>query len=194
MSTISLEDIWTRFKIGGDPRARETLIDNYGYLVKITAGRIAGGVPPSLDREDLISAGLIGLIKAVDQYDCGRQVKFETYAIALIRGAILELLRGEDWAPRSVRDRIKQLERTYAAVEQRLGRPGTWRRTGNCLSVSRVFPLKEIPTDVDSIPARRLVGRAASHDRAAGGPPHTLARRLRPANGSEGQWRGRQPG
>src|SRR5438132_252375 len=86
MSTISLDDIWTRFKIG---------------------------------------AGLIVLIKAVDQYDCGRQVKFETYASALIRGAILELLRGKDWAPRSVRDRIKQLERTYAAVELRLGRPGT---------------------------------------------------------------------
>jgi RNA polymerase sigma factor for flagellar operon FliA len=125
MATISLDDIWSRFKVGGDPRAREALIDNYGYLVKITAGRIAGGVPPSLDREDLISAGLIGLIKAVDQYDCNRQVKFETYAIALIRGAILELLRGEDWAPRSVRDRIKQLERTYAMVESRLGRPGT---------------------------------------------------------------------
>ena len=62
MATISLDDIWTRFKVGGDVRAREALIDNYGYLVKITAGRIAGGVPPSLDREDLISAGMIGLI------------------------------------------------------------------------------------------------------------------------------------
>jgi RNA polymerase sigma factor for flagellar operon FliA len=125
MATISLDDIWSRFKVGGDPRAREALIDNYGYLVKITAGRIAGGVPPSLDREDLISAGLIGLIKAVDQYDCNRQVKFETYAIALIRGAILELLRGEDWAPRSVRDKIKLLERTYAEVELHIGRPGS---------------------------------------------------------------------
>jgi RNA polymerase sigma factor for flagellar operon FliA len=125
MPADSIRDIWYRFKHLGDGRARETLIDNYSYLVKITAGRVAGGVPPSLDREDLISAGVIGLIRAVDQFDSSRDVKFETYAIALIRGAILELLRGEDWAPRSVRDKIKLLERTYAGVEQALGRPGT---------------------------------------------------------------------
>ncbi len=120
-----IQEIWHRFKHRGDLRAREILISNYSYLVKITAGRIAGGVPPSLDREDLLSAGIIGLIRAVDQFDSGRQVKFETYAIALIRGAILELLRGEDWAPRSVRDKIKLLERAFSAVESHLGRPGT---------------------------------------------------------------------
>ncbi len=121
----SLQDIWSRFRHHRDPRARETLISNYSYLVKITAGRIAGGVPPSLDREDLLSAGVIGLIRAVDQFDSTREVKFETYAIALIRGAILELLRGEDWAPRSVRDKIKMLERAFTEVESRLGHPGT---------------------------------------------------------------------
>jgi RNA polymerase sigma factor FliA len=125
MPSDGLQEIWFRYKHRGDLRARETLIDNYSYLVKITAGRIASGVPPSLDREDLISAGVIGLIRAVDQFDSSRQVKFETYAIALIRGAILELLRSEDWAPRSVRDKIKLLERAYASVENRLGRPGT---------------------------------------------------------------------
>ena len=103
MATASLEDYWYRFKHQGEKSARDAIIANYSYLVRITAGRIAGGVPPSLDREDLVGAGVIGLIKAVDQFDSGRNVKFETYAIALIRGAILELLRGEDWAPRSVR-------------------------------------------------------------------------------------------
>jgi RNA polymerase sigma factor for flagellar operon FliA len=125
MPAESLQALWFRFKHQGDVRARETLIENYSYLVKITAGRVASGVPPSLDREDLISAGVIGLIRAVDQFDSSREVKFETYAIALIRGAILELLRGEDWAPRSVRDKIKLLERTYAGVELQLGRPGS---------------------------------------------------------------------
>ncbi|MGV3719757.1 MAG: FliA/WhiG family RNA polymerase sigma factor [Actinomycetota bacterium] len=125
MASESLQEIWFRFKHQGDRKARETLIANYSYLVKITAGRIAGGVPASLDREDLVSAGVIGLIRAVDQFDSSREVKFETYAIALIRGAILELLRGEDWAPRSVRDKIKLLERTYSSVESRLGRPGS---------------------------------------------------------------------
>lgn len=136
MASESLQDIWYRFKHQGDLRARETLIDNYSYLVKITAGRVAGGVPPSLDREDLISAGVIGLIRAVDQFDSGREVKFETYAIALIRGAILELLRGEDWAPRSVRDKIKLLERTYAGVEQALGRPGSDDEVAEALGTS----------------------------------------------------------
>src|SRR5687768_4103245 len=143
----SLQEIWYRFKHRGDGRARETLIDNYSYLVKITAGRIAGGVPPSLDREDLISAGVIGLIKAVDQFDASREVKFETYAIALIRGAILELLRGEDWAPRSVRDRIKQLERAYAEVESRLGRPGTDEEVAEALGVE-VDQLHQTLSDV----------------------------------------------
>ena len=112
------------------------------YVIKInktnliTAGRIAGGVPPSLDREDMISAGMIGLIRAVDQFDSTREVKFETYAIALIRGAILELLRGEDWAPRSVRDKIKLLERTYAELELRLGRPGTEEEVAGELSIT----------------------------------------------------------
>jgi len=135
MATATLEETWLRFR-QGDPRAREALIANYSYLVKITAGRIAGGVPPSLDREDLISAGVIGLIKAVDQYDATREVKFETYAIALIRGAILELLRGEDWAPRSVRDKIKQLERTYAELDLRLGRPATDEEVAEAMGIT----------------------------------------------------------
>jgi hypothetical protein len=62
---------------------------------------------------------IIGLIKAIDQFDTKREVKFETYAIALIRGAILEMLREEDWVPRSVRERVKALERTYIELEGR---------------------------------------------------------------------------
>jgi RNA polymerase sigma factor for flagellar operon FliA len=78
-----------------------------------------------MDREDLVSAGAIGLIKAVDQFDTTRQVKFETYAIALIRGAILEMMREDDWVPRSVRERLKMLESTYMELEVKLGRPAT---------------------------------------------------------------------
>jgi RNA polymerase sigma factor for flagellar operon FliA len=124
MATISLDETWARYR-RGDRHCREALIHHYAYLVKITAGRIASGVPRCLERDDLISAGSIGLIRAVDQFDPSRRIKFETYAIALIRGAILELLRHEDWAPRSARDRIKELGRAYARVEARLGRPGS---------------------------------------------------------------------
>jgi RNA polymerase sigma factor for flagellar operon FliA len=121
----ALPGLWRRFKDHGDAKARETLIDHFSYLVRITAGRVVGAVPSSMEREDLIGAGSIGLIRAVDQYDSGRAVKFETYAIALIRGAILELLRGADFAPRSVRDKVKQLAQAYVEVERQFGRAGT---------------------------------------------------------------------
>ena len=122
---VPTADLWRRFKGQKDARARDQIITHYAYLVKITAGRVVTSLPPNLDRDDLISAGVMGLIKAVDQFDTGRQVKFETYAIALIRGAILEMLREEDWVPRSVRDNVKALERTYYQLELRLGHPAT---------------------------------------------------------------------
>jgi len=125
MSGVELADNWRRYKEQGDSDARANIINKYAYLVKITAGRVVSNLPASLDRDDLISAGAVGLIKAVDQFDAGRQVKFETYAIALIRGAILEMLREEDWVPRSVRERVKLLERTYQALDVKLRRPPT---------------------------------------------------------------------
>ena len=125
MQIADLGEVWSRYKLLGDQKARDALINQYVYLVKITAGRVVTSLPPNVDREDLISAGIIGLIKAIDQFDMTRQVKFETYAIALIRGAILEMLREEDWVPRSVRERVKTLERTYLELESNFGRPAT---------------------------------------------------------------------
>jgi RNA polymerase sigma factor for flagellar operon FliA len=125
MTTLEIQNTWRRFKIHADPRARDLLITHFAYLVKITAGRVISNLPPSMERDDLVSAGVMGLIKAVDQFDTTRQVKFETYAIALIRGAILETLREDDWVPRSVRERVKTLERTYMQLETSLRRPAT---------------------------------------------------------------------
>ncbi len=125
MTTSDLKDTWRRYKVYDDRLARDELIRHFAYLVKITAGRVITNLPPSLERDDLVSAGVMGLIKAVDQFDTSRQVKFETYAIALIRGAILEMLREDDWVPRSVRERVKNLERTYTQLEVSLGRPAT---------------------------------------------------------------------
>jgi RNA polymerase sigma factor for flagellar operon FliA len=131
-----LTDAWRRYKLNGDGSARAAIIDQYSYLVKITAGRVVSNLPPSLEREDLVSAGAVGLIKAVDQFDFNRQVKFETYAIALIRGAILEMLREEDWVPRSVRERVKVLERAYLGLETTLGRPPTEHEVARDLQMS----------------------------------------------------------
>ncbi len=123
LTSYEIREAWRRYKMFESSQARAELIEHYAYLVKITAGRIISKLPPSLEREDLISAGIVGLVKAVDQFDVNRQVKFETYAIALVRGAILEMLREDDWVPRSVRERLKALQNAYKDLEIRLGRP-----------------------------------------------------------------------
>ena len=125
MTPPEIQSNWHKYKQLSDTRARDQLITHFAYLVKITAGRVISNLPPNMERDDLVSAGIVGLIKAVDQFDTTRQVKFETYAIALIRGAILETLREDDWVPRSIRERVKSLERTYCQLEVSLGRPAT---------------------------------------------------------------------
>ena len=136
MNPGKFAELWRRFKGWGDHRARDALINEYAYLVKITAGRVVTSLPPNVDREDLISVGIIGLIKAIDQFDVSREVKFETYAIALIRGAILEMLREEDWVPRSVRERVKTLERAYVDLEMSLGRPAIEQEVADSLGMN----------------------------------------------------------
>jgi RNA polymerase sigma factor for flagellar operon FliA len=135
MSGLELQENWRRYKQCDDRLARDRLIQHFAYLVKITAGRVISNLPPSLERDDLVSAGVVGLIKAVDQFDTSRQVKFETYAIALIRGAILEMLREDDWVPRSVRERVKMLERTYVQLEVALGRPAKEQEVAEALNM-----------------------------------------------------------
>lgn len=122
LTADQLKTAWIDCKVYKDPSARISLIDHFSYLVKITSGRLVANLPSGLEREDLIGAGVIGLVKAVDQFDPTREVKFETYAIALIRGAILELLRDEDWVPRSVREKLKALDRAQSSIEKQLGR------------------------------------------------------------------------
>lgn len=125
LSPDQLQRAWVDFKVYKRLDARIELINHYSYLVKITAGRLVTSLPGGLDREDLIGSGVIGLIKSVDQFDPTRDVKFETYAIALIRGAILEMLRDEDWVPRSIREKLKALDRATMALESKLGRPAS---------------------------------------------------------------------
>ncbi|MDO8681990.1 MAG: FliA/WhiG family RNA polymerase sigma factor [Armatimonadota bacterium] len=136
MRSANLSQVWLSYKNRGDQKARDALITEYAYLVKITAGRVVTSLPPNVDRDDLVSAGVIGLIKAIDQFDTERQVKFETYAIALIRGAILEMLREEDWVPRSIRERVKALERAYVELESELGRPAEDDEVAKALELS----------------------------------------------------------
>lgn len=122
---IAHKDIWDRIRDAGQQEARCDLVDIYARIVKYVAGRMAIGLPHYVDFNDLISAGLLGLIQAIDNFDANRGIKFETYAIPRIRGAILDELRSQDWFPRSLRRKAKQLEEAYSILETRLGRPAT---------------------------------------------------------------------
>ena len=119
------QELWQEYLATKSQDAREALILRYAPLVKYVAGRIAIGLPPNVDFDDLVSFGVFGLIDALDKYDPNRGIKFETYAIARVRGAILDGLRESDWVPRSVRQKAKELERVCADLEHRLGRSAT---------------------------------------------------------------------
>ena len=97
----------------------------YSPLVKYVAGRTAAGLPPHVEEADLISYGLVGLISAIERFDLSRDIKFETYAIMRIKGAIIDELRSMDWVPRSVRARARELERANAKLENSLQRTPT---------------------------------------------------------------------
>ena len=112
--------LWHEYRRSGDQALRERLILTYAPLVKYVAGRVGSGLPSHVDESDLVQYGLLGLIGAVERYDPGREVKFETYAIARIKGSIIDELRAMDWVPRSVRARARDIERTE--LEARLGR------------------------------------------------------------------------
>lgn len=106
-------------------RERENLINEHVGLVHYIVGRVAMRLPDSVERDDLESAGLIGLIKATDRFDPARNVKFATYASSVIRGEVMEALRAKDWAPRSVRRRYRELEQCLATLQRQLGRQPT---------------------------------------------------------------------
>lgn len=102
---------------------RERLIMEYAPLVKYIANRVAMRLPPHIEVADLVNAGILGLIDAVEKFDPSKEVKFKTYAEIRIRGAILDELRSMDWIPRSVRKVINQMINAYHELEQQLGRP-----------------------------------------------------------------------
>jgi RNA polymerase sigma factor for flagellar operon FliA len=121
----ALRDLWEQFKKSGEGPLRERLILHYSPLVKYVAGRVGVGLPPNIEQADLVSYGIFGLIDAIEKFDLERAIKFETYAISRIRGAIIDELRAIDWIPRSVRYKAREVEKAYASLEAQLHRTPT---------------------------------------------------------------------
>jgi RNA polymerase sigma factor for flagellar operon FliA len=124
-ATEDLKALWREFRKTNDKAIRDRLILTYAPLVKFVAGRLGSGLPAHVDENDLASYGLLGLIGAIERYDPDRDVKFETYAITRIKGAIIDELRAMDWVPRSVRARAREIERAMASLEAQLHRAPT---------------------------------------------------------------------
>jgi len=128
--------LWAEYKNTAQPQLRERLILHYSPLVKYVAGRVGVGLPPNIEQADLVSYGIFGLIDAIEKFDITRAIKFETYAISRIKGAIIDELRSIDWIPRSVRYKAREVEKAYSALESRLHRTPTEPEVAEELGIS----------------------------------------------------------
>jgi RNA polymerase sigma factor FliA len=120
-----IAQLWVDYKGTRTRESRDRLIVHYSPLVKYVAGRVAVGLPQNIEQSDLVSYGVFGLIDAIEKFDTSRNIKFETYAISRIKGAIIDELRSIDWVPRSVRAKARSVEKAYAKLEAKLLRTPT---------------------------------------------------------------------
>lgn len=114
--------LWHSYGVNGDQAIRDRLVLHYAPLVKYVAGRVGTGLPSHVDGADLVQSGIFGLVDAIEKFEPARGLKFETYAMQRIRGAILDDLRAQDWVPRSIRSRARDVERALERLEGRLQR------------------------------------------------------------------------
>ena len=133
---MAVQKEWLSYKKDKDPEVRQKLLEEYLPLVRSVAGRMAMGFPRSVELSDLVSTGVIGLVEALSNYDPSRGVKFETYAVPRIRGAILDELRSLDWVPRSTRAKSREIERAMNKLENKLGRIPSNRELAKSLNIS----------------------------------------------------------
>jgi RNA polymerase sigma factor FliA len=152
-SEQDLKGFWQRFKDSGDQAAREGLILHFSPLVKFVAGRVGAGLPRNVEQADLISYGMFGLIDAIDKFEPERNIKFETYAVQRIKGAILDELRALDWVPRSVRARAREIQRSLDELEHRLKRSASEEELADHMGI----PLDTLQTRLSEISALGFV-------------------------------------
>jgi len=119
------DELWQEFKKTKSPALRDKFIRQYMPLVKYVAGKVSTGMPDSVEFDDLVGFGQFGLLDAINKFDPEKNVKFKTYAVTRIRGAIFDELRELDWVPRSVRQKSREIEDTIVDLEAKLGRTAT---------------------------------------------------------------------
>ena len=150
-----LNHLWRTYKSTASPAVRERLILHYAPLVKYVASRVATGVPATVEQADLVSYGMFGLMDALDKFDLERQIKFETYAIPRIRGAIIDELRSLDWVPRSVRFKAREVEKAHTLLETKLKRAATEKEVAEQLGMS-VSDLHDVVTQISFVSVMAL--------------------------------------
>ncbi|HOG23768.1 MAG: RNA polymerase sigma factor FliA [Candidatus Omnitrophica bacterium ADurb.Bin292] len=142
-------NMWKKYKRTKSLIVREEIVKKYLYLVKYVAGRVAVGLPPNVEFNDLVSYGILGLFDAITKYDVSQGNKFETYAVARIRGSIMDELRKLDWAPRLLRKRAREIDRKCKELEEKYGRLATDDELAKALHMS-VDDLNSIYSDLSS--------------------------------------------
>jgi RNA polymerase sigma factor for flagellar operon FliA len=129
------EAFWQEYRQKRDPKIREMFIKQYAPLVKYVAGKVAVGMPQNVEFDDLVGFGVFGLLDAIDKFDPEKNVKFKTYAVTRIRGAIFDELRSIDWVPRSVRQKTREVEEAIGSLEAQLGRTATDQEIANSMGL-----------------------------------------------------------
>ncbi|MGO8694608.1 MAG: RNA polymerase sigma factor WhiG [Rectinemataceae bacterium] len=136
LQRMTEEELWSLYKTKRDPAIRDAFIRQYAPLVKYVAGKVAASMPNTVEFEDLVGFGVFGLLDAIEKFDPDKNVKFKTYAVTRIRGAIFDELRSIDWVPRSVRQKTKEIEEAIVNLEAKFGRPVTDLEIASSLGVS----------------------------------------------------------
>ncbi|OGW78130.1 MAG: RNA polymerase sigma factor WhiG [Omnitrophica bacterium GWA2_52_8] len=141
--------MWKKFKRTKSQELREEIVKKYLYLVKYVAGRVAIGLPPNVEFNDLVSYGILGLFDAINKYDVSQGNKFETYAVSRVRGSIMDELRKLDWAPRLLRKKAREIDKKCKELEEKNGRLATDTELAKALRIS-TDELNNIYSDLNS--------------------------------------------
>ena len=161
VSDEELVKMWEEYQADKTNKVtRDKLIVQYIYLTRYVIGRIKVSLPPSFSYEDILSYGIEGLIDAVEKYSPNKGAKFETYALMRIRGSIIDKIRSNDWLPRTVRKKIKEVKDTYNLLKEELGRVPTSGEVGEKLGITKekVDEILATDTGIDSLYDKKNLG------------------------------------